>query len=510
MILPYFIGCDLGTTATKTGLFDAEGKLLALARRNSNLIYGKDGSVIQDPYEMLSSVVETIWEVMEKSKVPPGEVGALALDGQMAGIMGVDESGEPATPYDSWLDVRSTPYALLMKKKGEDLIATRSGMAPSINHGPKILWWKNEHPEVYKNIAKFTVPSCWVTQKLAGIKGADTFLDYTYLHFSCFADLEKMVWDKDIIGLFEVEENKFPRIVEPWMVVGRLEKEWAEKMGLLAGTPLVAGCGDQAANNLGAGIVERGMAFDVAGTASCFSLYVDRYVPDVKYKTLLFPRAVLRDYYYPMAYINGGGLDLEWAKNELFRDLSDASEVFALIDKKVEEIASSPSPIVFVPHLRGRNCPGAPYFRGVFAGFSWEHRREHLFRAILEGIAFEYAYYLKIIRESMPEIQFFEVRVIGGGAKSSLWNHIKASILGIPYVELDRGECAIWGTAMLSGFGVGAFSNLKEKALNSVAKVKIHHPDETLYGTYQRLLAFYLEVMEKMGDAFQKHQGLFF
>ncbi|MGB9553807.1 MAG: xylulokinase, partial [bacterium] len=238
MILPYFIGCDLGTTATKTGLFNAEGKLIALARRNSNLIYGKDGSVIQEPYEMLGSVVETVREVMEKSKVSPREVGALALDGQMAGIMGVDEKGEPATPYDSWLDVRSTPYALLMKKKGEDLIATRSGMAPSINHGPKILWWKHEHPEVYQKIAKFTVPSCWVTQKLAGMAGAETFIDYTYLHFSCFADLERVVWDGDLMSLFEVEAEKFPRIVEPWVVVGSLQKDWAEKMGLLSGTPL--------------------------------------------------------------------------------------------------------------------------------------------------------------------------------------------------------------------------------------------------------------------------------
>ena len=511
MILPsYFIGCDLGTTATKTGIFDTEGKLVALARRNSNLIYGQDGSVIQEPYEMLESVVETVREVMEKSQVPPQEVGALALDGQMAGIMGVDELGEPATPYDSWLDVRSAPYALFMKQKGEELIATRSGMAPSINHGPKILWWKNEYPDVYRKIAKFTVPSCWVTQKLAGMSGAETFIDYTYLHFSCFADLKRAVWDKDLITLFEVEEQKFPRIVDPWMVVGKLRKDWAEKMGLLAGTPLVAGCGDQAANNLGAGIVETGMAFDVAGTASCFSLYVDRYVPDTRYRTLLFPRAVLRDYYYPMAYINGGGLDLEWAKNEFFRDIADVSQVFALIDKKVEEAAPSPSPIVFIPHLRGRNCPGEPYFRGVFAGFSWEHKREHLFRAILEGIAFEYAYYLKIIREAMPEIRFFEVRVIGGGAKSSLWNRIKASILGIPYVELDRGECAIWGAAMLAGFGVGAFSDLKEKALRSVNKVRVHHPDSGMYDFYQKLLSFYLEVMDKMGGVFHKHQELFF
>ncbi len=506
----YFIGCDLGTTATKTGLFDQEGNLLALARKNSHLIYGKDGSVIQEPYEMLESVVETVREVVEKSGVSPREVGAMALDGQMAGIMGVDEKGEPATPYDSWLDVRSAPYARVMREKAEDLITLRSGMAPSINHGPKILWWKHEHPDIYRKIAKFTVPSCWVAQKFAGLGGAETFIDYTYLHFSCFANLKEATWDAELVSLFGVEEEKFPRVVEPWKVIGELQKSWAEEMGLWEGMPIIAGCGDQAANNLGAGVVERGMAFDVAGTASCFSLYVDQYVPDVKYKTLLFPRAVMRDDYYPMAYINGGGLDLEWAKDEFFSELASSSQAFTLINEKVEGVASSPVPIVFIPHLRGRNCPGEPYFRGVFAGFSWEHKREHLFRAILEGIAFEYAYYLKIIRESLPEAQFFEVRVIGGGAKSSLWNRIKASVLGIPYTEIDRKECAIWGSALLAGFGVGVFTDLKEKALQSVRKVQVHYPDEKLSRFYEKLLPFYLEVMEKMGKVFQNHGELFF
>ena len=507
--MPYLIGSDLGTTATKTGLFDEEGKLIAIARQKSNLIYGKDGSVIQDPYEMLNSVVETVGEVVEKSGVSPSSILAIALDGQMAGIMGVDESGEAATPYDSWLDVRCAPYTELMRDKAEELIIKRSGMAPSINHGPKILWWKKEEPEVYQKIDKFTVPSCWVSQKLSGLRGEETFIDYTYLHFSCFSDLENNCWDRELMEIFGVEESKFPLIVKPWQVIGKVKKEWAEKMGILVGTPVVAGCGDQAANNLGAGVVEKGTAFDVAGTASCFSLSVDKFVPDLEHKTILFPRAVLDGYYYPMAYINGGGLDLEWAKDEFFREWANLPHAFQLIDDEVEKIASSPSSLVFLPHLRGRNCPGEPYFRGVFAGFSWDHRREHLFRAILEGVAFEYAYYLSIIRQLLPEVNFREVRVIGGGAKSSFWNRIKASILHIPYVELDREEFAIWGAALLAGFGVGLFSDLKEKSIHSVQKVKTHFPQEEWSSFYNNLFLFYLDTLEKMGKVFDSHKELF-
>ena len=506
--MAYFIGCDLGTTATKAGIFDMKGNLLASARRESKIHYGKDGSVIQDPYEMLHTVVECVRETVEKSNISPSDIGALALDGQMAGIMGVAADGEPATPYDSWLDIRSAPYAEKMKREGGDLVASRSGMDPSINHGPKILWWKYEHPEVYHQIACFTVPSCWVLQKMAEIPGEGTFLDYTYLHFSCFADLANNTWDREIVQLFEVEEEKLPRIVEPWAVVGKIQKKWAEACGLTEGTPLVAGCGDQAANVLGAGIVEEGMAFDVAGTASCFCLNVKDFAPDTKYKTLLFPRSVLPDFFYPMAYINGGGMDLEWAKNELFRDMAGQQNVFSRITEVVEKKAPYPVGVVFIPHLRGRNCPTQPDMRGVWAGFSWDHSREHLFRAILEGIAFEYAFYLGIMKELMPQSQIETVRVVGGGAKSAFWNTIKASILGVPYLELDREEYAIWGAALVAGHAVGAIADLSAHSAASTQVTRTHQPVAELSEHYRDMIPFYLETMEKMGDTFTAHRHL--
>lgn len=505
----YFIGCDLGTTGTKAGLFDAEGNLLATARQESNLIYGKDGSVVQDPQEMFSSVLETVKQVVAESGVDPKSVGGLALDGQMAGIMGVANDGEPATPYDSWLDFRAAPYAEQMKKKGEELIIRRSGMAPSINHGPKILWWKQEQPAVYQKIAKFTVPSCWVTQKLAGLAGDKTFIDYTYIHFSCFADIKNAKWDEELIELFGLEKEKFPQIVEPWKIVGKLQSPWAEKMGLLPGTPLAAGCGDQAANVLGAGVVDEGIAFDVAGTASCFALNVREYSADVQFKTILFPRSVLADFYYPMAYINGGGMDLEWAKRELFSELATSPRAFAQIDQLVKEKVPEPASIIFIPHLRGRNCPTDPYMRGVFAGFSWDHSREHLFRSILEGIAFEYRYYLKIVRELLPQTEFHQVRVIGGGAKSALWNRIKASVLEIPYAELNRSEFAIWGSALLAAYAAGAVDDLAQKSRQSVEVTKTYFPDDSLSARYRELFPLYLETLQGMGNIFEKFPQLF-
>ena len=115
----------------------------------------------------------------------------------------------------------------------------------------------------------------------------------------------------------------------------------------------------------------------------------------------MLAQSVLKDFYYVMAYINGGGMDLEWAKKELFREWADSRDAFQLMAQEIEQNAPKPSGVIFIPHLRGRNFPTQPWLRGVFAGFSWDHRRENLYRAILEGIAFEYAFYLKVIRESV-------------------------------------------------------------------------------------------------------------
>jgi xylulokinase len=202
-------------------------------------------------------------------------------------------------------------------------------------------------------------------------------------------------------------------------------------------------------------------------------------------------------------------MDLEWAREELFREFSRQENAFSLITEEVEKVATHPSGVVFIPHLRGRNCPTQPYLRGVFAGFSWEHKREHLFRAILEGIAFEYAFYLKVIRELIPDLVFNEVRVIGGGAKSAFWNRIKASILGIPYLTLDRGEFAIWGAALCAAFGVGVFADLSAKAKASVRVVNVFHPDEKLYRVYQKYLPYYLETLETMNGVFEKFKEFF-
>lgn len=175
---PLLIGVDLGTTGTKAAVFDAAGNLLVSAYEESRLHYPRPGWVEQDPEDFYGSSVCTIKECMEKGGINPADVAAIAFDGQMAGIGTVDADWGTPTVYDSWLDTRCKPYIELMKRH-EDPIIQKAAGPPTYSHGPKILWWKHERPEVFKKIHKFVVPGCYVAGRMAGLEGDEAFIDYT-------------------------------------------------------------------------------------------------------------------------------------------------------------------------------------------------------------------------------------------------------------------------------------------------------------------------------------------
>ena len=505
---PYLIGVDIGTMGTKAAVFDTQGNLLASAFEESILHYPRPGWVEQDPDDLYGSSVRTIQECVEKSGIAPADVAALAFDGQMAGIGAVDDEWGTPTPYDSWLDTRCKPYIEKMKPHAEQIVQT-SGGPPTYSHGAKILWWKDEQPEVFDRISKFVVPVAYVAGRLAGLKGDEGYVDYTHLNFSSFGDITRSVWDSELCGLFDVPVEKLPRIVEPWEIIGKLTAAAAADCGLREGTPIAAGCGDQAAGMLGAAMVEPGTVFDVAGTASVFAICVARYVPDTVHKTLFTARLVPSDLWYALAYINGGGLNLRWFRDELAREeqaqaKAEARDVYALLDQMAAQVPAGADSLLFLPHLGGRVCPSEPDLRGLWLGLNWSHSKGHLFRAMLEAVAYEYALYLSIEKSLLPDLDFREARVIGGGAASELWNQIKADVLGIPYVQLSRSEFAVQGAAILAGYAVGVFSDLKATARQFVHPTARVEPRPEYHEFYQPLAEAYAALITTTRPLFER------
>ncbi len=498
----YLIGVDIGTQGTKTTLFSIEGNAVAESFEPSRLISPSPGVVEQEPDEILGSVYRTIRKVMEQSGVNAGKVEAVGMDGQMAGILGIDRDWNAVTCYDSWLDTRCGWYIRQIKEQAEEEVIKTTGCPVTYAHGPKVLWWKHERPDSYRKISRFVLPTTYVAGKMTGLKAEEAYIDYTHLHFSGFGDVQKNRWAEDLLNHFGVEREKMPEIVEPWKIVGCLTEEAAGQCGLTSGIPVAAGCGDQAATSLGAGVTRAGLAFDVAGTASVFSCCVSSYTPDVKYKTLLYPRSVLPGLWIPLAYTNGGGLCLKWFRDNLTGKGTPPS--YRELDAEAEAVPAGSENLLFLPHFAGRVCPNDPDVRGTWVGLNWSHTRGHLYRAVMEGIAYEYKYYLRVLSESMGKVDFTGVIAAGGGAKSRVFNAIKSDVLGIPYVTMKRNDTATFGSAVVAGYGAGIYTDMVSVIEKVNEKTGTVMPNEANAAVYGRLADAYEGVFQALGPTFRR------
>ena len=391
----YVIALDIGTQGTKCALFDSEMNLIADAFEASRLVTPKPGMVYQEPDDIYGSCIRTIKTVMEKTNVRPETIAGIGCDGQMAGIIGVDATGEASTYYDSWLDTRCGKYVEQMKSRAGKRIMEITGAPVSFTHGPKILWWKNEQPETYRKTCKFVLPHNYVIGKMCGIKGEDAVFDYTCIHFSGFGDNLRGEWSKELLNTFQVDIGKLGRIVFPFDIVGTTTKKLAEECGLMEGIPVVAGAGDTSASTFGAGMLHQGVLLDCAGTSSSLCCVVDEFRPDTENETMIQMPLPIHGLWAPLAYMNGAGLCIRWFRDEL------TGKPNASYDELMEEAKNVPvgsDGILFVPHFSGRVLPNNPYVKGSFIGLDWKHGRGHFYRAIMEGIAYEYLFYYNVLK----------------------------------------------------------------------------------------------------------------
>jgi xylulokinase len=504
----YLIGVDLGTSGTKAALFDTQGNLICESSAEVPIYYPKPGVVEQENDDFYNTAAQTVGDCLRQSGVEPRAVAAIAFDSQMAGIGSIDEDYQPATRFDSWLDMRCEPYINRLKAEHSELITRLTGCAPTCDHGPKILWWQHERPEAYSRIVKFVTPAGYVAGKMAGLRADQAFMDYTFIHFSGLSDARAGTWSQEICTTLGVDMDRLPQIVEPWRVVGEVSSEAARLFELAPGTPIAAGCGDTAAGALGAGIVRPGMIFDSAGTASVLAGCTDTFVADVEHQALLTMRSVIPGLWHPLAYIAGGGQTLAWYRDKFLaarsgEPQSGTAAHYALLDKLVEQVPPGAEGLFFSPHLSGRICPATPEMRGAWIGFSFGHSQAHFYRAILESIAAEYAYYLSILKESIPNLELTEARVIGGGARSRVWNQIKADVLGVPFQRMQLTEFGAWGSAMIAGKAAGIFEDLAQVALEHARLVgEPVYPDPERHAFYQDHVARHIAWQAALANEF--------
>jgi xylulokinase len=510
---------------TKAAVVDADGTLLGEAFEEVALHHPRPGLVEQD----LSDIERSAHATLRRAVAASGrarDIAGVALSGQMSGIGTIDGSFAPVAPFDSWLDTRCAPYVAAMAEDAERVTAL-SGCPPTYSHGPKILWLRDERPDQYARVARFVVPGAFVAGRLCGLPADRAFIDRTYLHFSNLSDTAASSWSDELLGAFGIDRAVLPRVVDPLDVVGEVTPAAAEATGIPAGVPVAAGAGDQTAAALGAGVTRPGEAFDSAGTASVFAMCTDAFTPDVARRTLLASHGVIAGTFITLAFINGGGLALRWFRDEIARLGGD--DAYARLDALAAAVEPGAGGLLWFPHLQGRVLPPQPHARGAWVGLTAGHTHGHLFRALLEGIAYEYAAWADLgvrasasepaggdltgVRASASEpagragAVLTQARALGGGAASALWNQIKADVLGIDWVPMRRQECGVLGDALIAAAATGQVGDLATTAKQWQRTAEPVRPDPArtrhyagLRAAYDELGARLLPIMDRLAD----------
>jgi xylulokinase len=430
----------------------------------------------------------------------------------MGGAIGIDAQWEPVTEWSNPLDSRYLPFTTrMLQDAGEEILRKSGSNAPYF--GPKVLWWKEQFPDLYQRSAKFVFHAGFVAGKLADLTADDAFLDRTYLEMTGLADIPNGQWSTGLCDRFGIHMDKLPKIVESDTVIGQLCDTAAEACGLPSGVPLVAGAGDKPAGYLGAGIVEPGLLVEESSTFGAMSYCVDRYVPDVKYRTLENIPASIPKLYYPTTFLIGSGAAHSWFRDtfgiEEKREAAKAElSAFRVLDDKAAAVAPGSEGLLAIGMLGGRGYPSDPDVRGMWIGHSWNHKKEHFYRALLESFAYEYAYALRVMRETYPDIAPREVRVIGGGAASNLWNQIKCDVTGVPYVRLSGEDFAVRGCALLAGAGAGVIDDPRGAARKLLVPLKRYEPDRANHQEYQPYVKLYERLFDRLRPTFGELKAL--
>lgn len=493
----YFVSLDLGTSFIKAAIYDAGGICHGVSHVPVDSTIEGPGTYIQKAEDLFGSVLKCLRQVVEKCGQ---EVCAIAFTGQMAGFMGVDKNWQDITTWSCSLDTRYVPYAnRQMERLSEEFWEISGTNAPLM--APKCEWFQKEFPEKAKHIVKYMMISGYVIGRLGDMKIEDATIDSSYITWTGLADVQTRTWSKELCEKAGVRMEQLPRIVKSYEICGFLSEEMAAFSGLVSGIPLVSGAGDKIAGCIGAAVLRTGDMIFEASSYGAVSTVIDGFASADSDKNYDVIPAVLKNGYYAHKYIPGSGITLKWFKDK-FLDTSHGEKItFSDVDQRIKGVAPGCEGLMGLGLLGGSAMPFDGELRGVFAGHTWSHRPEHFYRALLEGYGYEIALTLDEIERVYGNESKTAVKMIGGGAKSNVWPQIMADICGREFQCLDKEDIALWGAAVIAGYGIGVYDNMENVAREHVSIVKTYRPDMENHRIYKQ----YKTIYEKMRKEFHSY-----
>lgn len=461
--MKYVLGIDLGTSGTKTVLFDQEGHGICSCTVEYPMYQPHNGWAEQDPQDWWHAAVETIQTVLKKSGVDPKDVVSLGISGQMHGLVMLDEKGQVLRRSIIWCDQRTQAECDEIHEKvgREKLIAITANPALTGFTLSKVLWVRNHEPEVYAKCRHILLPKDYVRYMLTG----DFATEVSDASGMQMLDVPNRCWSDELLNILDIDKSLLAKVYESCEGTGHVSEEAAALTGLSAETLVVGGAGDNAAAAVGTGVVEDGKAFTTIGTSGVVFAHTDKLAIDPQGRVHTFCCAV-PGAWHVMGVTQAAGLSLKWYRDNFCDAEKQAAQQMGVdpYDLMNKEAAQSPigaNKLIYAPYLMGERTPHLDAdCRGMFFGLSAMHTRRDLLRAVMEGVSYSLRDCLGVLNEMgvNPE----QMLACGGGGKSPLWRQMLADVFNCPVATTVNTEGPALGVAILAGVGAGLYKSVPE------------------------------------------------
>ena len=494
------LGIDIGTYSSKGVLCTPDGEVVASHVVEHGISMPRPGWVEQDADAVWWNDLVEICRAVTSEQYRAEEIGGIAVSAIGPCMLPIDEAGRPLRPGVLYgIDTRAQEeIAWLNEHFGEAAMFELGGMAlTSQAIGPKILWLRNNEPEIYEQTHKILTSSSYLICRLTGEYVIDR---HTGAHFNPLVDIQTFEWDARFAEPI-VDMDKLPRFHWSTDIVGTVHRKAAEETGLAVGTPVTAGTVDAAAEAISVGVVDPGDLMVMYGTTLFFLLVTDRPIPDA--------RMWATGYTLPGTYNVAGGMATTGALTRWFRDEFAAVEMaaeagggpnaYASLAGAAAQVPTGAEGLICLPYFAGERTPiHDPDARGVFAGLTLSHTRAHLYRALLEGTAYGVRHNLETLQDMGAQPK--RLVAVGGGASNRLWLQIVSDVAGLEQVVPQRTIGASYGDAFLAGLATGIIPEISALTETWVKVAEVIEPDTSAKAQYDEYYRVYRDLYEHAKD----------
>ncbi len=504
--MKYLIGIDLGTSATKTVLFDDQCRVVASASEEYPLYQPKNGWAEQDPLDWWNAAARTSKQVIEESGIDPKAIAGIGISGQMHGLVMLDKDGNVLRRSIIWCDQRTDKECeeiteLVGRKRLIEI--TANPVLPGFT-APKILWVRKNEPEIYAKCAHILLPKDYVRYMLTG-EFATEVSDASGMSL---LDVPNRCWSDEVLEKLDIDKSLLAKVYESPDITGKVTAKAAALTGLAEGTPVVGGAGDNAAAAVGTGVVEEGKAFTTLGTSGVVFAHSDSVTIDPEGRVHTFCSAV-PGCWTVMSCALASGLSLKWFRDNFFTSEMETAvgmgvDPYYLMDKEAEKIEIGADRLIYLPHLMGERYD--PYARGVFFGLSAIHTKYNMLRAVLEGVIYSQREFLDILR-GMGVVST-SMLACGGGGTSKIWRQMMADVYDLPVQTVQNKEGPALGVAILAGVGTGVFESVPEACRKFIGLNEPQAPIAENVERYKEFYDIYYDINHTLTPQFKKLQSL--